>query len=79
MKKRIAKIATITTTTNSTTVFSVMEILLQSDFTSHSPAGKSDASQEPVFVSGDDGEILGIAVGTLREGNINDCSILPEM
>ncbi len=30
-------------------------------------------------MSGDDGEILGIAVGTVWEGNIGDCSILPEM
>jgi len=44
-----------------------------------SPAGKSDASQEPVFVSGDDGEILGSAVGTVWERNRNHCSILPEM
>ena len=42
------------------------------------PAGKSDASQKPVFVSGNDGEIPGIAVGIVREGNSNDCSILPE-
>jgi len=43
-----------------------------------SPAGKSDASQEPVFVSGEDGEIHGIAVGTVWEQNSSDCSILPE-
>lgn len=43
-----------------------------------SPADKSDASQEPVFVSGDDGEILGIAVGSVWERNRNDGSILPE-
>ena len=30
-------------------------------------------------MSGDDGEILGIAVGTVWQGNSNDCSILPEM
>jgi hypothetical protein len=30
-------------------------------------------------VSGDDGEILGITVGTVWERNSNDCSILPEM
>jgi hypothetical protein len=30
-------------------------------------------------VSGDDGEILGIAVGAVRERNSYDCSILPEM
>jgi hypothetical protein len=29
-------------------------------------------------VSGDDGEILGSAVGTVWERNSNDCSILPE-
>jgi hypothetical protein len=30
-------------------------------------------------VSGDDGEVLGIAVGTVWQRNSNDCSILPEM
>ena len=30
-------------------------------------------------MSGDDGEILGSAVGTVWERNSNDCSILPEM
>jgi hypothetical protein len=29
-------------------------------------------------VSGDDGEILGSAMGTVWERNRNDCSILPE-
>jgi hypothetical protein len=29
-------------------------------------------------VSGDDGEILGSAMGTVWERNSNDCSILPE-
>jgi hypothetical protein len=39
-----------------------------------SPAGKSDPSQEAVFVPGDDGEILGIAMGTVWERNRNDGS-----
>jgi len=43
-----------------------------------SPAGKGDASQKLVLVSGDDGEILGSAVGTVWERNRNDGSILPE-
>ena len=29
-------------------------------------------------MSGEDGEILGIAVGTVWERNSNDCTILPE-
>ena len=40
--------------------------------------GKSDASEELVFVSGYDGEILGTAVGTVWERNSNNCSILPQ-
>jgi len=42
------------------------------------PASKSDASQEPVFVSGDDGESLGSAVGTVWKRISTDCSILPK-
>ena len=43
-----------------------------------SPAGKGAASQELLFVSGDDGDILGIAAGTVWKRNRNDGSILPE-
>jgi hypothetical protein len=43
-----------------------------------SSGDQSDASQEPAFESGDDGDILGIAMGTVWEGNSDDCSILPE-
>ena len=44
-----------------------------------SPGGESDASQELVLVSRDDGEILAIAMSTVRERDSCDRAVLPEM